>query len=299
MSDNIVSGSQASGSAPAVADDADLSGSRALEAFWSLPRNGKVLAILVTVTTTIVLGLFVGGTLYFCWSVAWKAVVDWPGKNLFLWLPAGFALLVVGFGPIWAAMFAVPVWRRVVASVLVAARGQVADALQRVQDAEAQLLASVEKTDGAGLMPLVRYSRIQLDAYYLIGLTQARRSFKHAVVAMWIGFVVLIGGLLLQVMPVENLGLAHPTSGLNALVVGVGTVIEFVSALFLWVYRATTSQLTYFYDRQMYVHSIVMCTRIADSITPPDETRRAIVDKMLERVTAPEFPISVPVRARS
>lgn len=69
---------------------------------------------------------------------------------------------------------------------------------------------------------------------------------------------------------------------INVLIIAGGGIIELISALFLWVYRNSIAQLTYFYNRQMHTHNILMCYRIAHTMDKPDDTKRHIVEKVLE-----------------
>jgi len=56
-----------------------------------------------------------------------------------------------------------------------------------------------------------------------------------------------------------------------------------IAALFLWVYRSSIAQLTYFYNRQMHIHNVVMCYRMAASMKEPDTAVGKIIDKVLEQ----------------
>jgi hypothetical protein len=49
------------------------------------------------------------------------------------------------------------------------------------------------------------------------------------------------------------------------------------------VYRTSIRQLTYFYNRQMYNHSVLMCQRIADGMKESDPVKKTIVEKVLDR----------------
>src|SRR5450759_796833 len=49
--------------------------------------------------------------------------------------------------------------------------------------------------DELGLIPLVTYSRIELEQYYKIGLTQTKKSYAYSIVSMWIGFLIIIVGI--------------------------------------------------------------------------------------------------------
>ena len=165
-----------------------------------------------------------------------------------------------------------------------------------MRETEDDALRRLEKTDDAGLLPLLRYSRAQLDAYYAMGLGQTRRAFLNAALAMWLGFGLLVAGIALYIGPVEKLGLARPAGDFDWLILASAMVIEVVSALFLWVYRSTIGQLTFYYRLQMQSHTAIMCFRIADTMKEPDDAKRAVIDKLLATGPAPERP--APMSAR-
>ena len=142
----------------------------------------------------------------------------------------------------------------------------------------------------AGLLPLLKYSRAQLDAYYEIGLKQTRGSFFNAVLAMWLGFVLLLVGIWLYVGPVEQLGLTRPPQNFNVLILSGAAIVEFISALFLWVYRSTIAQLTYYYRLQMHSHTSILCFRMASTMEKADDTKRAIIESVLGWTATPERP---------
>ena len=139
------------------------------------------------------------------------------------------------------------------------------------------------KHDRSGLVPLLRYSRVQLESYYAIGLTQTQRSFRYSIVAMWIGFAVILSGIIIRVVDLDHFGLRPLDSDISTLIIVSGAIIEVISALFLWVYRSSVRQLTYFYNRQMYNHSVLMSQRIADTMKDSDEIKKTIVEKLLDR----------------
>lgn len=122
--------------------------------------------------------------------------------------------------------------------------------------------------------------------------TLSRRSFFHGIVAMWLGFALLLSGLALYIVPLEKFGLNSPTQDFKILLLSGAAIIEFISALFLWMYRSTTAQLTYLYDRQMYSHTAILCFRMASTIDrgKGDETRASIVTKLLDWNPKPDRP---------
>ncbi len=206
------------------------------------------------------------------------------------WVPAFFGFMLLFAIPIWAMMGALALTGFFADLSLSIEDTVVRDAQEVVRETEQDAIKRLEQTDAAGLLPLLKYSRAQLDAYYAIGLNQTRRSFFNAVLAMWLGFVLLLIGIVLYVGPVEKLGLTRPTADFQILILSGAAIIEFVSALFLWVYRSTTAQLTYYYKRQMYSHTSILCFRMASTMEKSDEAKRAIIDRVLDWSEKPERP---------
>ena len=164
-------------------------------------------------------------------------------------------------------------------------------AAEQVRETEQDVIDRLEKTDRAGLLPLLRYSRAQLEQYYEMGLGQTRRSFFHALVAMWLGFTLLVLGLALYVGAFDRLGIQRPSLDFNLLILATATIIEFISVMFLWVYRSTMGQLTFYYRLQVRNHTSILCYRMTmDMTSGKDGARRAIVNSMLDNALTPERP---------
>jgi hypothetical protein len=214
----------------------------------------------------------------------------WGGQSVLNWIGAAIASIFVAGAPLWGWMGASHVTSVVWAATLAAERQAMVAVRERVRETEEDALKRLEKTDEAGLLPLLRYSRAQLDAYYVMGLEQTRRAFVNAVVAMWLGFLILLVGIGLYIGPVEYLKIARPTGDFNTIVLASAVIVEVIAALFLWVYRSTTGQLTFYYRLQMHSHTSILCYRMASTMTAPDEAKRAIIDKVLSSTLVPERP---------
>jgi hypothetical protein len=171
---------------------------------------------------------------------------------------------------------------------------QVQENLTRLQGNQVPIDSDQLRDDKSSLMPIIHYSRKQLDSYYSIGLEQTERSFRYSIIAMWIGFLVIVVGIAIVLMPSAT----ARTTDLHIITIASGTVIELVSGLFLWVYRSSIKQLNYFYDRQMVLHSILLCDRISGGMTNPDAMRKLIIENILEntweRRASPHFPLPTP-----
>ena len=140
----------------------------------------------------------------------------------------------------------------------------------------------LETTDDMGLIPLVTYSRLELEQYYKIGLNQTQRSYSYSVMAMWIGFAIIIFGILLYLFPTRftNQGLGR--GDFTILTIGSGVVTEFIAALFLWIYKSSVNNLTYFYNRQIFIHNTLLAYKIAGSMKDADAAKHTIVEKILD-----------------
>jgi hypothetical protein len=229
---------------------------------------------------------------YYAWYILIGRVGDWAAADsgIVRWTGATFAWLLLLGIPLWVTMFALS-FTQITASLSLSVEGaDLESARSRVRETEEEAINRLESTDAAGLLPLLKYSRAQLDAYYDIGLRQTRRSFVNAAIAMWLGFMILCAGIFLYIGPVERLGLKHPTENFNTLILGSAAIVEFIAALFLWVYRSTIGQLTFYYRLQMRSHTAILCFRMATSMEHPDEAKRSIIEKVLDWSMMPERP---------
>lgn len=231
--------------------------------------------------------------------VAWWSLIgklsSWAGAadgHWARWFLAGPGVMALAYSPLIVACGAI-------GTLVVAAGGSLAreeEAIsyvqRRVEIPESDATKQLENTVAAGLLPLLTYSRAQLDAYYNIGLSQTKKSFFHGIVAMWLGFALLLTGLALYIVPLEQYGLKSPNQDFKIVILSGSAIIEFISALFLWMYKSTTAQLTYLYDRQMHSHTAILCFLMAARIDPAkgDETRAAIVAKLMDWHAKPVRP---------
>ena len=227
---------------------------------------------------------------YVVWILGYPLLWQWGNHSVLNWFGAAFASIFYAGLPLWGWIGAWRVTGIVWAATLASEREAMVAVRARVRETEEDALKRLEKTDEAGLLPLLRYSRAQLDAYYVMGLEQTRRAFVNAVVAMWLGFLILLVGIGLYIGPVEYLKIARPTGDFNTIVLASAVIVEVIAALFLWVYRSTTGQLTFYYRLQMHSHTSILCYRMASSMTASDEAKRAIIDKVLSSTLVPERP---------
>src|SRR3546814_21141255 len=119
---------------------------------------------------------------------------------------------------------------------------------------------------------------------------------------MWLGFLFLIAGVLDNFVPLTEIlfpgssgttvdgiaGQGHVSSDPDTLVLITGVVIEFIAAAFLWVYRFSIQQQTYYYRRQIRLHNALLAHRLTGDMTQAqDESVKMIVGRLLEAMDGP------------
>jgi hypothetical protein len=140
---------------------------------------------------------------------------------------------------------------------------------------------AIAEKDTPGLSQILRLSRLELQLWHNSTLKQNQRSFRYAILAMWVGFAILTVGL---ASAFGVAGLESPESGLldiNVVVLASGAIVEFVSGLFLWIYKSSQNQFRYFYDRQMANYDVLMAYRVADTMAERDECKSSVVETLL------------------
>lgn len=230
----------------------------------------------------IVLSPLLGGAVaYICvlvwlpelWSwgfnpITWRAIFAVLGSVYLLFIPYLPIALSISWISNLAGIYAKEAEDRI--------RQQV-DAVMTGQD---ELERSLQADDSFGLVKLIRYSRLQLQAYYQIGLSQSQRSFRYSIVAMWVGFFVIVLSVIGYMIPKEILNYTPPNKAHELAFLG-GLIIEIISAVFLWVYKSSISQLTYFYERLHQNHNALIAFTIADSMDDKDSAKLLIVEQLV------------------
>ncbi|HSI77619.1 MAG TPA: hypothetical protein VK957_17100 [Lunatimonas sp.] len=140
----------------------------------------------------------------------------------------------------------------------------------------------LKEKDTEGLIPLVTYSRLELEQYYKIGLSQSQRSFQFSMIAMWLGFLIIAFGIVSYIVPASFINRDLVEGNFQILTISSGIVMEVIAALFLGIYRNSMNRSTYFYNRQVFIHNALLAYKIANSMKEPDLSKQLIIEKILE-----------------
>lgn len=233
---------------------------------------------------------FLAASLWYVWVVWFATLWAWAGADIARIVGAITVTFLMGILTILVITVFVMLAQSWISSFGSAENLKIARAREQADKVEDQVLRDLEGQDTAGLLPLQRYSRSQLKTYYEIGLQQVRRSFVNATIAMWLGFLILLAGVALYVLPLEQFHVPKPTGSFNTIILASAVIVEVIAALFLWVYRSTIAQLTYYYRLQMHSHTSILCYRIAESMNEPDKAKQAIIAEILRASFTPERP---------
>lgn len=238
---------------------------------------------LPALTVFVLLGIgTIVGLGYFCWYVWLTPLWEWGFEPItwrsILSVLGAFYLVIIPLMPLAFVKYL----GDIINLYIEEQEELVSEKFSALDKGQHSIEAELKQIDKAGLIPIIRYSRLQLEAYYRIGLDQTHRSFSYSIIAMWIGFVVIISGIGINFLPTSIRDLFE-VSNVRDISIAGGTVIEIISALFLWVYRNSINQLTYFYNRQIDNHNVLICQRIAETMSESDEAKKVIIDNILER----------------
>ena len=150
--------------------------------------------------------------------------------------------------------------------------------------------AELDETDHEGIGKVIRLSSLELKRFYSLSIGQTQGSYRWALLASWLGLLVILAGVLelfgilgpLTHAKSQSSSLATPTNSL--VTISAGAVVELVSVLFLSVYRSANRRFSYFYDRQMHLYSILMAYRMSAGMKNPDSCRQTIIKEIATRI---------------
>ncbi len=213
---------------------------------------------------------------------------EFTWRSLVAWLPAFYLAIIPVFGLLLIPML-IDFWQEY---------GSVSKQVQSARKAQEKLEEQLLRNDPQKLILIIGYSRQMLSEYYGIAMSQAQRSFRYCLIAMWLGFFILIAGVADHFLPLgqilsTSLGLelqfeaANRGASLtpNELVLVTGVVIEFIAAAFLWVYRFSIQQQTFYYQRQLRLHNALLAHRVAEGMTvSKDDAIKLVVERLLQDI---------------
>jgi hypothetical protein len=150
------------------------------------------------------------------------------------------------------------------------------------QDAETRFNQSAEPLDA------LEVDLQRLNEYYVINQSQARASFRWAVVALLAGFATIIAGIWMFYVR----RLPQPDLFMASLSTAAGIVTDLVAGLFLLLHHKTQDRALVYYQQLAQVQRIAMAIRLAHA-HGDGENRRVALDKVIDYLLKVERAVAV------
>ena len=250
-----------------------------------LRRNHQVRGLVTIGMLSISTILFLASC-YFCWFVWLLDLWHWGFDSAGIKTPfAALSILVLAFVPLVVVVIASGILEPMWDMYAVEADARVNAKIDEAMDGQEKLELDLMRKDKSGLVKLIRYSRLQLKSYYTLGMDQNQRGFRHSTIAMWLGFAVIVAGFASYFIPNSQIQGQQSVSARDFALMS-GTIIELISAAFLWMFKSSQNQLTNFYNRQFDNHNVLLLFNIAESMTDKDSAKMKIVENLLPQKVA-------------
>lgn len=133
----------------------------------------------------------------------------------------------------------------------------VTEQLDKIVEERTELNKKIEKQ--TNVMDVIKINLNQLNEYYTINKVQARRSYSFSMIMITIGFVSIIGGIVLcYTGKIElNISLIASVSGLIA---------EFIGATSLLLYKENSNQAQLFFDKLSYLQHVMLAVELSERL---------------------------------
>ncbi|TVR48465.1 MAG: hypothetical protein EA425_14555 [Puniceicoccaceae bacterium] len=231
------------------------------------------------------LGVF-GVAVYFCW-IRWMIPVWNWGFDPVTWRAALslIACFYLGIIPLAVIYSGSERLTKMLLEILQAKDQDLDRSFSALQRREGEIDSLLASNADQGLVALVKFSQERLSVYHRQAQRQAQRSYRHCIVAMWVGFLVIllsIAAALTDFLPRAEAAQISP----EMLTFAAGLVLEGVAALFFWMYRATTREMNRYHRGQLFLHSVLIAERITAQMKEPDPARVRLVEAILTYVHA-------------
>ena len=245
-------------------------------------KSKNIRLLIIGVLLIIATSIFIIAA-YFCWLDWLPSLWKWGFKpttwRAFFSVWGALMLIVIPF--IGFSLFSDNI-TDIYSTIIEDAENEINNKLKEVETKQKDYLEKIESHDKQGLISLITFSKIELEQYYRIGLTQTQKSYRYSMLSMWIGFLIIMFGIIPYLIPVLQINHDFLNGNLQILIIGSGIIIELISALFLWIYKDSVSQLRYFYNRQIFIHNSLFAYKISESMEKPDRAKQIIIEKILE-----------------
>lgn len=152
--------------------------------------------------------------------------------------------------------------------------------LNSLREEREQIQHRVQEKERSDIFDTLQLSLNQLNEYYTINKSQARNSFLASVFAIIVGFLVIVGGIILYYTATQK-GLQ-----ISAITGLAGAVCEFIGASYFYLYRTSLAQLNIFFAELVRTQDTMLAIKLTEALTPEAKRVSAterVVAALLER----------------
>lgn len=188
----------------------------------------------------------------------------------------GWAVFIIGYGSLFIGM-------QVYTESLRSLRKR-AVSTGRIHTVIKQLEQLVNKEDEY-FAKLINVNLSNIEAYYLLVKAQSDNSFRLTLACAVAGFIVLMSGILLGFIN----GTDNPATTIT---VASGVLIEFISAIFFYLYNKSISQLNSYHDKLIDVQDTMLALKVSQDIkndeTLKNQTLKYLTEALTSRLVHPD-----------
>jgi hypothetical protein len=123
---------------------------------------------------------------------------------------------------------------------------------------------------------LVKLNIENLSSYYFLVKNHTKSSFQLTIVALVIGFLFIIIGLVIGIIDKNAIQIGYIASG-------CGLFIEFISGIIFYQYNKAIMQLKSYHDSLIDVQNILLSFKLIES-TSDENKRSEMIAKMIEYI---------------
>jgi uncharacterized protein YjbJ (UPF0337 family) len=126
---------------------------------------------------------------------------------------------------------------------------------------------------------LVTINVTNLREYYLLVKNQTGNSFLASILAAVLGFILVAGSVVAALV-------SNQSDLISVIGVGSGILIEFISAIFFYLYSKTVRQLKEYHDSLLSVQNVLLALRLLETVREPGEQAlaiRGIIDALVPK----------------
>jgi len=126
---------------------------------------------------------------------------------------------------------------------------------------------------------LINVNLSNIEAYYLLVKSQSDNSFRLTLASAFAGFIVLMAGILLSFSKGTD-------NSATTITIASGVLIEFISAIFFYLYNKSVIQLNSYHDKLIDVQDTMLALKVSQDIKNDESLKNQTLKYLTEALTS-------------